>query len=332
MIEGQRVAVTGGAGFMGSHVVAKLLEAGNRVAVLDDFSNGKRWHLAPLEGPSLDIVPGDVTRADDVAAVFEGAEVVVHLAVLGLRQSIKQPALVSRVIVDGTLTCLQAARDAGVSLFVNCSSSEVFGTAVTTPMDEQHPRNPETPYAAAKAAQDMYVASFGRTFGLPWTTVRPFNMYGPKSHWQGMRGEVIPKMIVRALNKQPLVVFGDGGQTRDFVYVADAVEALLAVAAAPDCRGEEVNAGSGSEIAIARVAEMICEHLGLDAEKLIEHQPARPGDVRRHLADVTKLESLTGYRPRTSFAAGLGTTIDWFRSLPYTPAELLADEALRAWE
>ena len=200
-VRNKKVVVTGGAGFLGSHVVGFLLKDNNDVVVLDDFSNGKKAHLEPFaDNPSLKVIRGDITVPDDVRRAFDGCEIVIHLAVLGLRQSIKQPSRVNDVIVGGTLNCLECAKDIGISLFLNCSSSEVYGTAVRVPMDENHPLNPETPYAAAKVAQDMYVSSYGRTYGLEFSTIRPFNMYGPNSHWQGYRGELIPKMIVRAMN------------------------------------------------------------------------------------------------------------------------------------
>ena len=203
----KNILVTGGAGFLGSHLVRLLLEKENKVTILDDFSHGKELHLKEIvKNPNLKVIKGDITNIDDVKKAFENGQVVFHFAVLDLRQSIKEPQRVNDVIVDGTLNCLNVARDNKIELFVNCSSSEVFGTAQYIPMDEKHPLLPETPYAASKVAQDMYTFSFGRTYGLPWTTVRPFNMYGPNSHWQGFRGELIPKMIVRAMNKQPLVI------------------------------------------------------------------------------------------------------------------------------
>ena len=329
----QRIAVTGGAGFLGSHVVRELLSVGDEVVVLDDFSNGKRWHLDGLVGdPALTVIEGDITNPDDVARSFEGAAMVVHLAVLGLRQSILDPVRVNQVIVDGTLVCLEVARRNHVDLFVNCSSSEVFGTASYVPMDEQHPLNPETPYAAAKVAQDMYVRSYGQTYGLPWLTVRPFNMYGPNSHWQGARGEVIPKMIVRAMNGEPLVIFGKGDQTRDFLYVEDAARAVVSAARQPECRGQTLNVASGKGTSIRRVAELICELMGLSPTDAISYQSSRPGDVQEHVGDSAKLAELTGFTPEVDFGDGLARTIEWFQSLPFAPADLMATEALRAWE
>ena len=329
----KRFVVTGGAGFLGSHVVRLLLARGDEVVALDDFSNGKQAHLKPLmDNPGLRVMRGDITQVSDVEAAFHGAHTVIHLAVLDLRESIKNPKRVNQVVVDGTLNCLDLAVRSGVSLFLNCSSSETYGSAVYVPMDEKHPLNPETPYAAAKVAQDMYVRSYGETYHLPWTTIRPFNMYGPNSHWQGFRGEVIPKMIVRAMNRQPLVVFGDGTQTRDFIYVEDAARAVLAVADNAHCVGETINFCSGEEVPIRRIAELICHDLDLDPKTMIENQPPRPADVMRHLGDNRKFQSLLGFKPETKIEEGLKKTVAWFRALPFSPPELLAQEVLRAWE
>jgi UDP-glucose 4-epimerase len=329
----KNIVVTGGAGFLGSHVVRRQLALGRQVRVVDDFSNGKEMHLAGLlDHPRLDVVTCDITQRDKVMDALAGADSIVHLAVLDLRQSIKDPHGVNKVIVDGTLNCLDAAREVGAELFLNCSSSEVYGTAVRTPMDEEHPLHPETPYAAAKAAQDLYVRSYGQTYGLPWVTVRPFNMYGSNSHWQGFRGELIPKMIVRAMNGKPLTVFGDGRQTRDFTYVEDAADALCRALDTPSCHGRVLNICTGTETAVGDIAEMICRAFALDPETAIERQPPRPGDVRQHLGDNARCRELLDYKPDTEFADGLVQTIDWFRSLPLSPESMLAEEVARSWE
>lgn len=333
LLKDKKVVVTGGAGFLGSHVVPLFLNAGSYVTVIDDFSNGKIEHLAECKNHSrFELIRGDVTDSRDVNQAFDGAGMVIHLAVLCLRESIKYPRRVTEVIVNGTLNCLDAAISNEVELFLNCSSSEAYGSAVHTPMDEEHPLNPETPYAAAKVTQDMYVRSYGSTYQLPWTTIRPFNMFGPCSHWQGHRGELIPKMIVRAMNRRPLVIFGNGQQTRDFLYVEDAAQALIAVARCPDCLNECINFCSGKETTIRRVAELICESFNLEPEKTIRRAPPRPGDVMRHLGDNRKFRRLLGFEPETGMEEGIKKTVAWFRSLPYAPEELLAQERLRNWE
>ncbi|MFY9397542.1 MAG: NAD-dependent epimerase/dehydratase family protein [Desulfomonilia bacterium] len=332
-LESARVAVTGGAGFLGSHVVGRLLEDGNEVVVLDDFSNGKMAHLQRYgDNPSLEVIRGDITDHQDVERAFAGCDVVIHLAVLDLRQSIRQPSKVSRVITEGTLNCLECARREGIGLFVNCSSSEVYGTAVRIPMDESHPMNPETPYAAAKVAQDMYVASFGRTYGLPWSTIRPFNMYGPNSHWQGFRGELVPKMIVRAMNRRPLVVFGDGSQTRDFTYVEEAARAVVSVAGNPACQGKCINFCSGKSTSVRKIAESVCQYFGLDPDEYIINESPRPGDVLRHQGDNTRFRELVGFGPEIGIEEGIPRTAAWFESLPFAPHELLEQEVIKNWE
>jgi UDP-glucose 4-epimerase len=329
----KNVVVTGGAGFLGSHVVQLLLSSNYNVTILDDFSNGKSLHLEPLSNPSnLKVVRGDVTNINDVEKGFEDCHIVIHLAVLCLRQSIKEPNRVNEVIVQGTLNCLEIARQNQVELFLNCSSSEVYGSANYVPMNEQHPLHPETPYAAAKVAQDMYVYSYGRTFGLPWTTIRPFNMYGPHSHWQGHRGELIPRMIVRAMNKKPLVVFGNGSQTRDFTFVQDAAKAIVSIAERSASHNNIINFCSGSETSIRKIAELICNFFDLDPKVYIQVEPWRPGDVQRHFGDNSKFEKLIGFLPNIGLKEGIRQTIEWFQGLPFSPEDMLSQELLRNWE
>lgn len=332
-LQNKNIVVTGGAGFLGSHLVRLLLDKGNKVTILDDFSHGKELHLKEIaNNPNLNVIKGDIINIGDVEKAFENKQIVFHLAVLDLRQSIKEPQRVNDVIVDGTLNCLNVARKNNIELFVNCSSSEVFGTAQYIPMDEKHPLLPETPYAASKVAQDMYTFSFGRTYGLPWTTVRPFNMYGPNSHWQGYRGELIPKMIVRAMNKQPLVIFGEGDQTRDFIYVEDAAKGIYDVVNSKACLNKNINICTGKATTIRSIAEAICNEFSLDPKVYIQKQAPRPGDVMKHLGGNSYFKELTGYLPQTTLEEGISKTIAWFKNLPYSPEELLKQEVLRSWE
>lgn len=329
----QTIILTGGAGFLGSHVLKRLLDEGHSVRVWDDLSNGKEMHLAPFQGrDGFHFERIDISDRDAVLRTAVGATVFIHLAVLDLRQSIKDPQRVNEVVVTGTLNCLDAAREQNVELFLNCSSSEAYGSAVHVPMAEDHPLHPETPYAAAKAAQDLYVRSYGQTYDLPWLTLRPFNMYGPNSHWQGFRGELIPKMIVRAMSGEPLVVFGDGGQTRDFIYVEDAAEAFLRALDAPACRSRVINVCTSVETSIRDIAEQICRAFDIEPAHGIAYQPGRPGDVRRHLGDSRLMAEYLGFRPGVGFKDGLQRTIAWYKNLPMAPAELLAHEVVRNWE
>jgi UDP-glucose 4-epimerase len=329
----KRVLITGGAGFLGSHVVPLLLQNGCEVVVLDDFSNGKEEHLAAvINHPKLTIVRGDITVLRDVQHACEGCDAIIHLAVLCLRQSIRDALRVTDVIVKGTINCLDVSLQQKLKLFLNCSSSEVLGTAMRVPMDEDHPLNPETPYAAAKVAQDMLVASYGRTYGLPWTTIRPFNMYGPNSHWQGHRGEVIPKMIVRAMNRKALIIFGDGNQSRDFLYVEEAAKAVVAVLETPATYGQTINFCTGVDTTVRRIAELVCENFAMNPKEMIEYQESRPGDVQRHIGDVSRFKKLLGFTPRVPLEEGIGRTVQWFRKLPLSPEKMLAQMATRNWE
>jgi UDP-glucose 4-epimerase len=329
----KRVAVTGGAGFLGSHVAALLLQQNREVVVIDNFSNGKKDHLKPyVDHPRLEIIDGDITHRKDVEQAFDGCHQVIHLAVLDLRQSIKEPQRVSEVNISGTINCLEAALKNKVELFLHCSSSEVYGSGVYVPMNEEHPLRPETPYAASKVAQDMYVYSYGRVYGLPWTILRPFNMYGPNSPWEGFRGELIPKMIVRAMNGLPLVIFGDGDQTRDFVYVEEAARAVLAMVDYPEPLFRCLNFCSGRETSVRHIAEIICLHFGLNPERYIRREAPRPGDVRRHLGDSSQFKDVFGFIPEVGIEEGIRLTIQWFESLPLKPEALLSGEVLRNWE
>lgn len=332
-MKSQKFVITGGAGFLGSHVAVHLLKLGHEVVVLDNFANGKVMHLTSVwQHPKITVVNGDVTNKNDVTLAFRDCNIVIHLAVLDLRQSIKEPHKVNTTIVDGTINCLEVARENQVDLFINCSSSEVYGSAIYVPMDEKHPLNPETPYAAAKVAQDMYVSSYGKTYGLPWTTIRPFNMYGPHSHWQGFRGELIPKMIVRAMNHQPLILFGSGDQTRDFLYVEEAAQAVINLARNPGFWGQTFNLCTGKETSVRYIAELICQKFHLNPEQFIQSQSSRPGDVMRHLGDNRAFTERGGCIPTVEIEEGINCTIEWFKSLPYKAAALLSQESLRNWE
>ncbi len=329
----KRIVVTGGAGFVGSHVVPLLLERDNEVVVLDNFTIGKKENLAGVESnPRLTLIRGDVTNERDVERAFEGANIVVHLAVIDLRYSIKDPILTNRVITAGTINCLNAALKNNAELFLNVSSAEVYGDAIYFPVDEDHIYQPTNPYAAAKVAQDMYVYSYGRTYDLPWTTLRYFSLYGPNSHWESYRGEVIPKMIVRAMNTQPLVIFGDGAQTRDFVFIEDAARALIAIGERKSCLGKCVQFCTGRETSIQRIAEIICYNFGYEPSEMIRKESWRPADIMRMSGISGKCRDMLGLSSSVDIEEGIHRTVQWYRSLPYAPEDLLSQEVLRNWE
>lgn len=329
-LAGKDVLVTGGAGFIGSHLVEGLLRYDVRqVRVLDNFANGKRDNLtAVAHDPRLIVQEASILDAQAVADACRGAPLVFHLACLGVRHSLHSPLLNHRVNAEGTLRVLEAARLAGVRRFVYVSTSEVYGTARHAPMNEEHPTRPMTVYGGGKLAGESYARAYFETYGFPTVMVRPFNNFGPRSHFEGDAGEVIPRFLTRALAGLPPVIFGDGSQTRDFIFVTDTVRALLLLAADDRCVGQTLNVGRGSEITVHELAERILQATGR-TELRPEHEPPRPGDVLRLCADTSKLRALTGFQPKVSFADGLAQVVAWFRS--QADAREAAPQPVRNW-
>jgi UDP-glucose 4-epimerase len=328
----KRVLVTGGAGFIGSELVRQLAAAGARVTVLDNLVNGRRENLADIPaggGPRL--VVGDVRDSGLVAELLRGTEVVFHLATLGVRHSLHSPEENHEVNAAATLRLLGLARAAGVGRFVHVSTSEVYGTALATPMTEEHPTLPTTVYGAAKLAGESYARAYHRSYGFPAVVVRPFNAYGPRSHHEGDCGEVIPKFMLRCLAGRPVVIFGDGTQTRDFTFVGDSAAGILAAGLADAAVGETVNIGNGRETPIRELAEAVARTLGRPRAD-VRHEAPRPGDVHRHCAGTAKAQRLFGYRPAVGLEEGLARLRDWYRSLGRSPEELLEAEVVRNWE
>lgn len=331
-IEGLTCLVTGGAGFIGSHLVDVLIRRGCIVRVLDNLVNGKMENLSGhLRQKNFEFLQGSVTDPLDVKRSVEGIDVVFHLACLGVRHSIGHPFETHRVNAEGSIIMLDEAHKARVKRFIYCSSSEVYGTAQYVPMEETHPTRPCTIYGASKLAGEDYTRAYFKTYGFQTVIVRPFNTYGPRSHHEGDAGEMIPKSIVRALNGQPIIIFGDGSQTRDLTYVEDTATALVAAAETDAMVGQTFNVGSNFEISIKNLAYKIAEKIGNSAVK-IEFTPERPGDVLRLWADPNKFMGLCDWRPRMEFEAGLVKTIEFFRHHPLGIKALLQSEVSRNWE
>lgn len=332
-LNGASVLVTGGAGFIGSHLVDRLLEhtGASQVRVLDNLVNGTAANCDRWAGdPRFQLRVGDIRDGTDVAGALEGVQVVFHLACLGVRHSLHSPQENHQVNAGGTLTLLEGARLSGVRRFVSVSSSEVFGSAQFAPMDELHPTWPETVYGGSKLAGEAYARAYFRTYGFPSLVARPFNTYGPRSHFEGDSGEVIPRTIVRLLNGQSPVVFGDGTQTRDFMHVNDTARGLVALAECGEALGRTVNLGSGVEISMNRLCRVVAEATGATGIRP-EHLPARPGDVSRLLVDATLMEALTGFTPAVPFEAGIADLVQWFRSQPQSPEEMAGQVAEQNW-
>jgi UDP-glucose 4-epimerase len=323
--------VTGGAGFIGSELVAQLVGDGRKVRVLDNFATGRAENLREHLGPRCELMPGDVRDRDTVARALAEVDVVFHLACLGVRHSIHAPLENHAVNAEATLLLLAESRARGVRRFVCVSTSEVYGTARAVPMTEEHPTFPHTVYGASKLAGECYARAFHRTHGFPTVVVRPFNAFGPRSHHEGDSGEVIPKFVLRALAGRPLIVFGDGTQTRDFTFVSDTARGIRLAGEVDAAVGQTINLGRGDEISITNLAREVARVVtGGRAE--VRHEPPRPGDVGRLCADAAKARAILGFEPRVGLTEGLERLRAWYAASGRAPKDLLAEETVRNWE
>jgi UDP-glucose 4-epimerase len=331
MLSGAKVLVTGGAGFIGSELTRQLCKQGAIVTVVDNLANGRRENIEDLPAHQCRLVVADIRDIETIAPLMREPDVVFHLACLGVRHSIHSPRENHDVNATATLNLLKSARSAGVERFVYVSSSEVYGTAVTAPMTELHPTFPMTVYGASKLAGESYTRAFHRTYGYPTVVVRPFNTYGPRSHHEGDSGEVIPKFMLRGMAGRPMVVFGDGSQTRDFTHVSDTARGILLAACHEAAVGETINLGQGREITILRLAQEVARVLGLP-EALIAHDRPRPGDVGRLYAEISKARDLLEFAPAVDLIMGLADLRDWYVRSGRPATELLEQELVHNWE
>lgn len=331
-VAGNRFLVTGGAGFIGSELVRQLVGLGGSVIVIDNLSTGHRTNLDTVSGSgSVEFVETDIRDTACVKRLMHGVDAIFHLACLGVRHSIHAPEENHEVNASATLQLLMMAKAADVKRFVHISSSEVYGTAQWAPMTENHPTFPMTVYGASKLAGECYARAFHRTYGFPAVVIRPFNAYGPRCHHEGDSGEVIPKFMLRCSAGLPMVVFGDGAQTRDFTFVGDTARGIIDVGLHDSAVGMTINIGSGKEISIRELARTVAQVVG-KAEHQTIYDVERPGDVLRLCADASKAEKLFGFKPHVSLLDGLQELFRWYQSLGKSPEELLQYEKLRSWE
>jgi nucleoside-diphosphate-sugar epimerase len=305
--------VTGGAGFIGSSIAEALLARGDRVRVLDDFSSGRRANLETLPG-KVEVIEGSVVDPETVARAVEGVEVVFHQAAIpSVVRSVENPQASMLAGVQGTTVVLDVARRAGVRRVVYAGSSSVYGDTPTLPKVESMTPRPLSPYAASKLAGEHMMRIFAQLYGIETLTLRYFNVFGVRQDPKGEYAAVIPKFITAAVRRERPVVFGDGEQTRDFCYIDNVVRAnLLAASTSRKLGGEFVNLACGEKTSLNQLLSIIGDIAGakLDAE----HRPARPGDVRDSLADISAARALLGFEPTVDVREGLRRTYAAFKS------------------
>ena len=303
--------VTGGAGFIGSHLVDTLVRRGERVRVLDNFSSGKPANLAGVQG-DVEVIEGDLRDQGAVRRACAGATVILHQGALpSVQRSIEDPLTSNAVNVDGTLNVLVAARDAGARRIVLASSSSVYGDSPTLPKVETMSLDPRSPYAVSKLAAERYALAWTAAYGLPAIALRYFNVFGPRQDPHSDYAAVIPRFVTRMLRGAPPIIFGDGLQSRDFTYVDDVVAAnLCAAEASPDISGAFNIACGGRHTLLDLVAELN-RVIGSDLRP--QHEPPRAGEVRHSQAGIGAIAEALGFSPRYTFADGLERTVAYFR-------------------
>jgi len=301
--------VTGGAGFIGSHLVEALVQRGHRVRVLDNLSTGKRANLAHCAG--VEFIEGDCADLDTAMQAVRGMDFVLHQAAIpSVPRSVKDPATSHRANVDGTLHMLLAARDAGVRRLVFAGSSSAYGDTSLLPEHEGMPTAPLSPYALQKIVGEQYCAMFTRLYGLETVTTRYFNVFGPRQDPTSPYSGVIALFASALLEERTPVIYGDGEQTRDFTYVANVVDGVLRACQAPGAAGQIVNIAAGGRVSLNDLLRMMNRIVGTERQPV--YRPSRAGDVRDSQADIAKARAVLGYRPFVSCDEGLQKTLDWY--------------------
>jgi UDP-glucose 4-epimerase len=306
----RRVLVTGGGGFVGSNLVHRLVELGDDVVVLDNFSTGNRGNLGDLAG-DVEVVEGELRSYERVHAATRGVEIVFHQGALpSVPRSVQDPLTTSAVNVEGTLNVLLAARDSGVRRVVFASSSSVYGNSGDLPRVETQHTDPISPYGVSKLAAERYCVAFSRVYDLETVALRYFNVFGPRQDPTSQYSAVVPRFITSVADGRPVQIHGDGSQSRDFTYVANVVDANVRAAEAPGVNGAVLNIATGRKTTVNELVEAVGEILGLPAEK--QFLPDRAGDVRDSWADITAARELLGFEPRIGLEEGLRRAAEAF--------------------
>lgn len=316
--QGRSLLVTGGAGFIGSTLVDRLIaENPAKIVVVDNFFLGHEANLidAGRRRPDLEVIRLD---ASDVSAMQEvvvthGIDTVFDLAVIPLPTSLTYPSWTVSTNVGIALTFCELARRGLIERLLHCSSSEAYGSARFVPMDEEHPHDAITPYAASKSAADHIIESYIQTFGIDATVVRPFNNFGPRQN-PGSYAGIIPIIVRKVMQGEPIDVHGDGEQTRDFIFVRRTADMIVRVFNSPACRGQVLNVASGHETSVNELVSRVLAIMGAPDHPIV-HTSERPGDVRRHCADVSRLRGLLEFEPEAFTTDELAETVAWYRDL-----------------
>jgi nucleoside-diphosphate-sugar epimerase len=303
--------VTGGAGFIGSHLAEELERRGERVRVADSLITGHRRNLAHLR--TVELVEGDLADLDVARTAVDGVDYVLHQAAIpSVPRSVTDPITSNRANIDATLNLLVAARDAGVRRVVYAGSSSAYGDTPTLPKREDMPTDPLSPYALQKLVGEQYLRLFTRLYGLETVTIRYFNVFGPRQDPSSAYSGVISLFAMRMLEGRAPTIQGDGGQTRDFTYVANVVDGVLRACTAPRASGEVINVAVGGRISINELCARMASVLGSTVQP--EYTPPRAGDVRDSQADITRAREILGYEPIVSFEEGLRRTLEWYKA------------------
>jgi UDP-glucose 4-epimerase len=305
--------VTGGGGFIGSHLIRRLLADGHAVRVLDNFATGRRENLEEVLD-DIELIEGDLQSYERVHNAVRGCELAFHLGALpSVPRSIQDPLTSNATNVVGTLNVLLAARDEGVRRVVYASSSSTYGASTELPKREEMPALPIAPYAVSKLAAEGYCRAFHQVYGLETVALRYFNVFGPGQDPQSQYAAVIPNFITAVLEDRSPTIHGDGDQSRDFTYVDNAVDANILAADAPDAAGEAFNVACGERVSLNEVVSRLGTLAGVEVDAV--HTDSRPGDVRHSLADISKAREILGYEPAIDFDEGLRRTYAYYQEL-----------------
>jgi nucleoside-diphosphate-sugar epimerase len=303
--------VTGGAGFIGSHLTEELVRRGHTVRVADSLITGKRSNLDHIKG--VEFLEGDLADVAVARQAVQGCDFVLHQAAIpSVPRSVKDPLTSNRANVDATLNVLVASRDAGVRRLVFAASSSAYGDTPTLPKDETMPTNPLSPYALQKVIGEQYLQLFTRLYGLETVSIRYFNVFGPRQDPSSPYSGVISVFATALLERRPPTINGDGEQTRDFTYVANVVDGVLRACEAPGASGEVINVATGGRISLNQLFEEMRKLVGVELTPV--YGESRQGDVRDSQADITKARDLLGYSPIVPFEEGLQKTVEWYRT------------------